>query len=255
MAQNGLLDFLQGASNSAASTVSAPVDGLAWLLRKAGAKVGDNPIGGSDWMRANGLTQEPQNKLMGLLGEAAGGVAPMVAGAYASQVARGLLGMMDNAAIPQKLNKQAGMALFDTTNLPNRGRDLIQSKAQSLADELTAKGFKVDLQHSGSAAGPSSYLKVFDPKTGRFFDDVRLSGHSKGVFNSAGVKNVATSEELQGVIDRAVGMRELGPAAGFIPKNVTSSIDELAAMVRPNSFDAFKQARDGNADFSKYRAK
>ena len=47
MAQNGLLDFLQGASNSAASTVSAPVDGLAWLLRKAGAKVGDNPIGGS----------------------------------------------------------------------------------------------------------------------------------------------------------------------------------------------------------------
>lgn len=39
---SGLLDFLQGASNSAASNVSAPVDGIAWLLRKAGlpARVG-----------------------------------------------------------------------------------------------------------------------------------------------------------------------------------------------------------------------
>ena len=119
MAQNGLLDFLQGASNSAASTVSAPVDGLAWLLRKAGAKVGDNPIGGSDWMRANGLTQEPQNKLMGLLGEAAGGVAPMVAGAYAPQIAKGLLGMADNAMAPRTMNKQAGVIGYHGTMTPN----------------------------------------------------------------------------------------------------------------------------------------
>ena len=36
---NKLLDFLQGASNAAASNVSAPVDGLAWALRKAGINV------------------------------------------------------------------------------------------------------------------------------------------------------------------------------------------------------------------------
>ena len=133
MAQNGLLDFLQGASNSAASTVSAPVDGLAWLLRKAGAKVGDNPIGGSDWMRAQGLTQEPQNKLMGLLGEAAGGVAPMVAGAYAPQIAKGLLGMADNLAAPQVLRKESGMFIGPSAKTWD-------ATAASKAQQMAAKG-------------------------------------------------------------------------------------------------------------------
>ena len=63
---NGLLDFLQGASNSAASNVSAPVDGLAWLLRKAGLPIHSNPIGGSDWMAQKGFTAEPKNKNLGL---------------------------------------------------------------------------------------------------------------------------------------------------------------------------------------------
>lgn len=107
MAQNGLFDFLQGASNSAASTVSAPVDGLAWLLRKAGVNTG-TPIGGSDWMAQQGLTMQPQNRMAGLLGEALGGVAPMVGVAKAPQIANGLLGMMENAQIPARLSKQAG---------------------------------------------------------------------------------------------------------------------------------------------------
>ena len=79
----GLLDALQGASNSVASNVSAPVDGLAWLLRKAGIPVGDAPIGGSDWMAQKGFTREPENRSMGLLGEALGGVAPMLMAAKA----------------------------------------------------------------------------------------------------------------------------------------------------------------------------
>ncbi len=44
----GLLDTLrsfgQGASNSVASNVSAPVDGLAWLLRKGGLPIPQNPV-------------------------------------------------------------------------------------------------------------------------------------------------------------------------------------------------------------------
>jgi hypothetical protein len=110
---------------------------------------------------------------------------------------------------------QSRMALFDTSALPNRGRELIQSKAQGLSDELVKNGFKVELQHSGSAAGPSSYLKVFDPETGRYFDDVRLSGHSKGVFNSQGVRNVASDDELAGVIKSALDMRDLGKSSGM----------------------------------------
>ena len=94
-----LLDVGRGASNSVASTVTAPVDGIAWLLRKAGIDVG-TPIGGSDWMRANGLIVDPVNKNAGLLGETAGAVLPILAGAYGSKIAKGLLDMGENAAVP-----------------------------------------------------------------------------------------------------------------------------------------------------------
>jgi hypothetical protein len=90
----GLLDFLQGASNAAASNVSGPVDGLAWLLRKAGVDVG-TPVGGSDWMAQKGLTK-PTKGLTGLLGEAAGLSAPIVAAAKAPQIAAGLLNTADD---------------------------------------------------------------------------------------------------------------------------------------------------------------
>ena len=63
---DGFKSLLQGASNSVASGVSAPVDGLAWLLKQAGVNTG-TPVGGSDWMAQQGLTAEPKNKLAGLL--------------------------------------------------------------------------------------------------------------------------------------------------------------------------------------------
>lgn len=104
---NALLDFLQGASNSAAANVSAPVDGIAWLLRKAGINV-DRPVMGSDWMRERGLTAEPTNKLAGILGESVGGVLPMVTAAKAPQIAQGLLQAERNLAAPTYLDKEFG---------------------------------------------------------------------------------------------------------------------------------------------------
>jgi hypothetical protein len=94
--QNLLQSFGQGASNSAASTVSAPVDGIAWLLRKAGLNVPE-PMGGSDWMERNGLTARPKNAIAGLLGETAGMLAPLVVAAKAPQIAGGLLSLDDKA--------------------------------------------------------------------------------------------------------------------------------------------------------------
>ena len=108
---NALLDFLQGASNSAAANVSAPVDGIAWLLRKAGINV-DRPVMGSDWMRERGLTAEPTNKLAGILGESVGGVLPMVTAAKAPQIAQGLLQAERNLAAPRTLDPQAGAILW-----------------------------------------------------------------------------------------------------------------------------------------------
>lgn len=109
---NALLDFLQGASNSAAANMSAPVDGIAWLLRKAGINV-DRPVMGSDWMRERGLTAEPTNKLAGILGESVGGVLPMVTAAKAPQIAQGLLQAERNLAAPRTLNPQTGAVLWD----------------------------------------------------------------------------------------------------------------------------------------------
>lgn len=54
---NALQELLQASSNAAASGVSAPVDGLAWLMRKAGIPVGQAPVGGSAWMSSVGLTK------------------------------------------------------------------------------------------------------------------------------------------------------------------------------------------------------
>lgn len=101
----GLLDFLQAASNSAASNVSGPVDGLAWLLRKAGIDVGE-PVGGSAWMERQGLTRPVKQSGASLAGETAGLLAPIAAAAKAPQIAKGLLQMGENAAAP----RSAGMA-------------------------------------------------------------------------------------------------------------------------------------------------
>jgi len=92
---NALVSALQGASNAAASNVTGPVDAIAWALRKAGVPVPSNPILGSEWMRQKGLLADPQNKLAGLLGEAAGLSAPIAVAAKAPQIARGLLGADD----------------------------------------------------------------------------------------------------------------------------------------------------------------
>lgn len=112
MATNALRDILQGASNGVAGNLTAPVDGINWLLRKVGVPVSDMPVGGSDWLRQKGLTAEPRSYGYGLLGEALGGVTPMLAAAKAPQIASGLLKAGDNMAIPNTMNPQAGAIVW-----------------------------------------------------------------------------------------------------------------------------------------------
>lgn len=102
------VSFLQGASNSAASNLSAPVDGINWLLGKAGLPVSKAPVGGSDWLRQAGFTAEPKNANAGLLGESVGGVLPIVAAAKAPQIAAGMNRVAANAAAPRSLHPQTG---------------------------------------------------------------------------------------------------------------------------------------------------
>lgn len=107
-----LLDLLQSASNSAASNVSAPVDALAWLLRKAGVPVPEDAVGGSQWMEQKGLTKPIKQSAESLAGETMGLIGPMAVAAKAPQVARGLLQMGENAAKPGLLNPQKGAIVW-----------------------------------------------------------------------------------------------------------------------------------------------
>lgn len=112
----GLLDFIQGASNAAAGTVSGPVDLLSYGLRKAGVPLPAAPFGGSQWMRNVGLMREPQDRTAGLLGESLGNVLPIVAAAKAPQIAGGLLQMGENMRAPMPMNAatrgQAGAIVY-----------------------------------------------------------------------------------------------------------------------------------------------
>jgi hypothetical protein len=92
MAQD-FMNALQAMSNSAAGTVSGPVDGIAWLLRKAGIPVPQNALGGSDWMRSQGLMAPVEQGVGQVLGETAGLLSPAVVAAKAPQIAGGLLQM------------------------------------------------------------------------------------------------------------------------------------------------------------------
>ena len=134
----------------------------------------------------------------------------------------------------------AATSLFDTLGLPNQGRDLIQGKAEELAQALRGQGFKVDLQHSGSVAGPSSYLRVYDPQTGRFLvKDIRLSGHSKGAFNTEGVWNV-TDAQFPLVLAAAGKLRDLGPSEMF-----KAAGDQEAEALRKRLVSADKKLAKG----------
>jgi len=106
------VSFLQGASNSAASNLSAPVDGINWLLGKAGLPVSKAPVGGSDWLRQAGFTAEPKNRNAGLLGEFVGGVMPIVLAAKAPQIAAWLNQAGRNLSAPRTLNPQTGAIVW-----------------------------------------------------------------------------------------------------------------------------------------------
>lgn len=234
-----LRDTTQSASNAIASNVSGPVDLLAAALRGVGMPIPEDAMGGSKWMADRGLTKEVPMGAPRIIGETLGMAGPAVAAAKAPQIAAGLNQMQANAMAPTTLSKQAG-ALFVTEGLPNRGRDLIQSESERLADMLNSQGFKASLEHSGSAAGPSSYIRLSDPETGRFFTkDIRLSGHPKGAFNSQAVWDV-NSSEFGDVLDAAKNMRGMGKSKVILMQEKEKEL--IASGVRPKQ--AAKQARD-----------
>lgn len=159
----------------------------------------------------------PVDQAMQMVG---GGMAGMV-GKVASKVAQ-----KTELELAQQIAGKNTSSLFDTTGLPNRGRDLIQSNAEELADRMRAAGVNVDIQHSGSAVGPSSYLRVVG------MPDIRLSGHSKGVFNSGGVLNVSSPLEFDNIVEMATKNQQNYDAQ---MAKATKEYEESAMKFRINS--------------------
>jgi hypothetical protein len=94
---SGLLDFLQAASNSVAGNVSGPVDGINWLLSRAGLG-SEEPVGGSKWLEKKGLTRPVKQGAAQVAGETAGLLSPVLMASKAPQIAKGLLQGADNLA-------------------------------------------------------------------------------------------------------------------------------------------------------------
>lgn len=131
----GLLDFAQAASNTAADTVSGPVELMALALRKLGVPVPQDPIAGAAWMQKHGFTKPVKQSASSLAGETLGLLAPLGAVAKAPQIAKGLLQAGDNLAVPRRLNPQTGAFAWHG---PNKKGDMT---APDLADLISSQRY------------------------------------------------------------------------------------------------------------------
>ena len=102
------------------------------------------------------------------------------------------------------------------TTMPN-DKVGIQNIADHYVNEFNALGFEAKVEHSGSKAGPSSYVSVSDPTTGRFLQyPIRISDHSKGPFNQQFVNTVVNPlDDLAKYKQRLFDMRAQGPSTKF----------------------------------------
>jgi len=102
--------------------------------------------------------------------------------------------------MPKSISSNQTKSIINTNNLPNKGRELIQSKAEKLAEMLKKQGIEANVTHSGSAMGPSSYVQ-----TNYIRYPARFSGHANGPFNSQFVHDMSDDlDEMQQFVDFAV---------------------------------------------------
>jgi hypothetical protein len=95
----------------------------------------------------------------------------------------------------------------------SKDREAIKKLSDYLQKELVGLGFDVEIQQSGSRAGPSTYVRISDPTTWRFFGmPIRISTHSKGPFEAGNVFDIGTQVEADAVIKEALKLRGMGPS-------------------------------------------
>jgi hypothetical protein len=152
-------------------------------------------------------------------------------------------------ALVSSLMGVAPVGVLNTAGMPDKGREFIRSKADELASTLNGKGFQASVEHSGSAMGPSSYVTVVDPLTGRYIKDpARFSNHAKGVFNSQFVHEMDDDPAtLQAFIKLADDMRAQGPTERIAREQRIAAgnpaNEEEAAIIRRIAKSQARQAK------------
>jgi len=233
-----LRDYVQATSNEVANTVSAPVDIINAGLGNIGLS-SNEPVGGSAWMQRQGLTAPVPEGTAQLLGETTGLVLPLAGAMKAKEIATALRNMGENIAKPKgggMAGGQRGALLYDANGKTRQQMaDIIQRDADTLVDMLKVKGYAASVEHSGSKMGPSSYVQVSNPITGKYIHNIRLSDHSKGPFNHAGLYGNFTAEEFPQLIQKIE--RDLTG-----PKSIVHDKDELTYRITQELMEQGKKS-------------
>jgi hypothetical protein len=150
-----------------------------------------------------GMTYRPLPETVG----AAMAVAPMVApaarmaGEGVAATGRFVAPKAGQLAEQYMVNTGGILPLMQLPNGLTRAEqsNLIKSHAEDFAAKAKEMGLSASVEHSGSKAGPSSYVSISDPITGKKFESpFRFSGHSKGPTQNQFVYDVGNdfSKEL-----------------------------------------------------------
>lgn len=235
----GLLDFLQSASNTAADTVAAPVDLLAWALRKAGVPVPQNAIGGSEWLKQQGLKRDVPQSAASLAGETVSLLSPMVAAAKAPQIAKGLLQVEANAMAPTTLSAERGVLNFDPRFDPRVKEaerlkaltPVVQSRAMQPAPSVSLVDFEgmpfITSMADRTAAG-GVLTGINDVKLSR---PVNLLGGQDFMFDNPGKVWASGKTPTKQLIEYADALKgATGKDPLYIPWRMAPSGGDFAAM-------------------------
>lgn len=226
-ANRGLVaNTLGGPVDMATALANLGVAGVGYAGHKAGLlKTPPDLIdpatvpGSSEWigkkMERAGMVSQDRNPV------AEAGFSMLAPVAYkGAQKAGGLLFNAEqkaaqNLAQPSTMRQagQRGVIDFGSGATRDEKRQIIRQMAEDAAQRFRANGFDAKVEHSGSAAGPSSYLSIFDPQTGRSIKyPLRFSDHSKGPFNAQFVNEVSSADDIDLFVKMADDMRALGPS-------------------------------------------
>lgn len=212
-------------------------------------------IGSSEWigrkMQERGIVSPNRNEIAEMGMAMLSPVAARGAGAVGRVVARADLAAAENAAKAGRvgpISGQRGVFRFPESMTRPEKSQAVKGMADSAAERLRSLGFDVEVQHSGSAMGPSSYVRVYDPQTGRFIKDpLRISDHSKGPFNSQFVHDAAGPEDIDSFIESAQSMRAMGPTDLHLQQmnSVADASKKMAEKLAPVRDRAMQKQQNG----------